>query len=425
MSNKIVFGTGGGANSIGGSFYVLKLGETILGIDCGAKLRCNIEDAAPDFSVVPRLDYLFISHAHRDHVERVPQAVKRFPELKEIFATHETKLLSLGQWKQTVRRFLEMKLPLPFTMEDARATYRMIQNINMEKPIILPGGITVYPISAEHILGSLSFLIEYRGAWCFITNDICYEKRSFFKGALKFSPSEPLRLLIRESTCINEVKDREAAENGLVSATRKAVRNGEQVLISTLSIDRCPDTYAVLKNAGLDPLIDGSRKTFDIYRQYFKGSVLDEARTINSYSERINILRRGKPAVIIAPSGMLSPNTPSSWWAERFLGDEHKHIFVVCYQDPTTQGFKLMKSERNQFLSFNNGYPIKRKCDVRYFDLSAHMDKKDGEELEDRMNPDTTIYVHGEDAEIEKYISEHQNDGCRRVKALVGQEVEA
>lgn len=425
MSNKIIFVAGGGANSIGGSFYALKLGETILGIDCGGKFRCNIEDAAPDFSVVPRLDYLFISHAHWDHVERVPQAIKKFSELKGIFATHETKLLSLGHWKQAVRNFSKMKIPAPYTTEEACATYRMIQDISMEKPIILPGGITVYPISAEHILGSLSFLIEYRGAWCFITNDICYEKRSFFKGALKFSPSKPLRLLIRESTYINEVKDRKTAETGLVAATRKAVRNGEQVLISTLSIDRCPDTYAILKNAGLDPLIDGSRKTFDIYRQYFEGSVLDKARMINSYSERINILQGEKPVVIIAPSGMLSPDTPSSWWAERFIGDEHKHIFVVCYQDPTTQGFKLLNSKADDFLPFNKGWPIRKKCDVRYFGLSSHMDKKDGEELEDRMNADTTIYVHGEDVEIEKYISEHQHDGYRRVKALVGQEVEA
>lgn len=423
MPSKVSFIAGGGANFIGGSFYVLKFGDTFVGIDYGAKLRCNMEDAEPDFSVVPNLDYLLLSHAHRDHGERIPQAVKRFLKLKSIFATNETKLLSLGPWKQTVRNFTEAKLPAPFTMEEVYAAYRTIQNISMQKPIILPEGITIFPISAGHILGSLSFLIEYQGDHFFITNDICYQDRSFLKGALKFQV-ENLRLLMRESTCINEVKNREEVKNGLVASTQEALGRGEQVLIASLSIDRAQDVYAILKSASIEPLfIDGSSRAFGIYRQYFKGSILNEARILKDCFERENIRRRGKPAVIIAPSGMLLPDSPSSWWAEKFLGDERKHIFVVCYQEPSTQGFKILNSEAGDFLLFNDEL-IKRKCGIKYFDLSAHMDKKDGEELEDRMNPDTTIYVHGDDAEIEKFISEHQSDGRRRIKALVGQEVE-
>lgn len=412
MSNKVSFITCGSTNPSDGSFYVFKFGETYLGIDYGM-----------DCSVIPRLDYLFLSHAHRDHIERVPQAKKQFPELKGIFATNETKLLSLGPWKQTVRRFAEAKLPSPFTTEDVYAVYREIQNISTQKPIVLPKGITVHPISSGHILGSLSFLIEYGGDRFFITNDICYQDRSFLKGALKFQ-TERLRLLVRESTCIDEVKNRDAAKNGLVAATREALDNGEQVMIASLSIDRAQDVYAILENAGISPLfVDGSRKVFEIYRKYFKGSILDGARILKNRFERENIRRKGMSAAIIAPSGMLLPDSPSAWWAEKFLGDRQKHIFVVCYQDPSTQGFKILNSEVGDFLPFNDEL-IKRKCDIRYFDLSAHMDKKDGEELEERMNPGTTIYVHGESAKIDKYILEHQNDGRRRVKAIVGQEVE-
>lgn len=425
MSSKVSFVAGGGT-TIGRSLYALRFGNTCVGFDYGANAKGdqNGENQEPEFSVAPDLEYLFGSHGHKDHFFNWPLADKRFPKLKAKFATRETKLLAEGPLKGAVRRAERNRQNPPFTEEEVCRSLGTTQEISVNEPIILPEGITIFPISAGHILGSLSFLIEYRGDWFFITNDICYQDRSFLKGASKFSIDGELRLLIRESTCINEVKnERTETVNNLVAATRTALANGEQILFATLSIDRGQDVYAILKNAGIEPFIDGSRRAFETYRQYFKGSILDEARIIKNDIEAENIRRRGKPAVIIAPSGMLLPDSPSSWWAEKFLGDERKHIFVVCYQDPTTQGFKLLNSEVGDFLPFNNEL-VKRKCDVRYFDLSAHIDKKDGEELEERMNPRTTIYVHGDDTEINKYISEHQNDGRRRIKALVGQEVE-
>ncbi|KKS26798.1 MAG: hypothetical protein A2736_00725 [Candidatus Yanofskybacteria bacterium RIFCSPHIGHO2_01_FULL_41_27] len=429
MPNKISIVAGGGANFISRSFYALTCGETTIGIDYGGNVRGD-EEQEPDFSVAPDLEYMFYSHAHRDHVFNWPRVSQRFPKLKAQFATHETKLLAVAPLRQAIRRAERKGIKPLFAEEEVNSAYNSTQEISMEKPIFLPEGITVYPISASHILGSVSYLIEYRGEWVFITNDICYQDRSLIKGAFKISVSGRLRLLVRESTCINEIKkEREDTKNDLVSATKKALANGEQVLFATLSIDRAQDVYMILKNAGIEPVIDGSERAFDVYRKYFKGSVLDEAHIIGGNPkirniERENIRRRGKPAVIIAPAGMLLPDSPSSWWAERFLGDERKHIFVVCYQDPTTQGFQLLNSEVGDFLPFNAGL-IKRKCEVGYFDLSAHMDKKDGEELEERMNPDTVFLVHGDDKEIDSYISEHQSDGRRRIKALVGQEVEA
>lgn len=425
MPSKVSFVAGGGT-TIGRSFYASRFGSTCIGFDYGgnAKGDQNGENQEPEFSVALDLEYLFCSHGHKDHSFNWPLADKRFPKLKAKFATRETKLLVSGPLKGAVRRAERSGKKPPFTMEEVNRALSTTQEIGINEPIILPEGITVFPTYAGHILGSLSFLIEYQEDWFFITNDICYQDRSFLKGASKFSIAGGLRLLVRESTCINEVKkERAETVNNLVATTRTALANGEQILFATLSIDRGQDVYAILKNAGIEPFIDGSKRAFETYRQYFKGSILDEARIIKDDIEAENIRRRGKPAVIIAPSGMLLPDSPSSWWAEKFLGDERKHIFVVCYQDPTTQGFKLLNSEVGDFLPFNSGL-VKRKCDVRYFDLSAHIDKKDGEELEERMAPGTVIYVHGDDAEIDKYISEHQNDGRRRIKALVGQEVE-
>ena len=65
---------------------------------------------------------------------------------------------------------------------------------------------------------------------------------------------------------------------------------------------------------------------------------------------------------------------------------------------------------------------ITRRCLVEHFDLSAHMDMVDGEELEERMNPETIVYVHGEDAGIDSYLDGHK-DSRRRIKSQIGREV--
>jgi mRNA degradation ribonuclease J1/J2 len=58
------------------------------------------------------------------------------------------------------------------------------------------------------------------------------------------------------------------------------------------------------------------------------------------------------------------------------------------------------------------------------FNFSAHMDGKDGQELEERLNPDVVVYNHGSRREVDRYIKAHESDGRRRVRARVGQEIE-
>ena len=117
----------------------------------------------------------------------------------------------------------------------------------------------------------------------------------------------------------------------------------------------------------------------------------------------------------------MMPNTLSAKWAREFLPDPKAAIFTVNYQDPTTPGYRVRNSAVGDILAFE-GRVIQRQCLVEHFDLSAHMDMVDGEELEERMNPETIVYVHGEDAGIDAYLDGHK-DGKRRIKSQLGKEV--
>ena len=203
------------------------------------------------------------------------------------------------------------------------------------------------------------------------------------------------------------------------------MKKGGRVLVPALSIDRTQDIYAVAAEAEIFPIyIDGSRDTTDVYTNHLgpEADSLRNAKRFEGKEERKKFLNSKKPAMIIASSGMIHNNTASSFWARNLLPNPNDAVFLVNYMDPDSQGAKLSKTEPGKFLVLNGGI-TKRACLVQKFNFSAHMSGDDGRELEERLNPETVIYNHGQDSEIEKFIENAPKDR-RRIKAEVGKFVE-
>lgn len=421
LSNDVSLVCGGGANSIGGSFYVLKAGNTSIGIDYGGQLDPSL-GFEPDFTVTDTLDHLFVTHAHFDHVGAVPLVRKRFPGAK-IYATSETAKLAQVIWDQTLLHAEQGKAP--FTPEDASGTLGAIRPIRVREAVELGPDLRVFPIYAAHILGAVSYLIEYRGKFYFFTGDVCYEDRSLLAGATRLKAKQTAAL-VRESTYIISSKDREAEKEKIITRVPELIGDGFQILIAALSIDRAQDVFCILApiadELGIPIYIDGSKRVFKIYQENLKdGEALKKARWFDGNGERNIFLEDHEPGIVIASSGMMMPNTLSAKWAGELLPDPKAAIFTVNYQDPSTPGFRVRNSALGDVLALEDRM-IKRQCLVEHFDLSAHMDMGDGEELEERMNPETIVYVHGEDAGIDAYLDGHR-DSRRRIKSQTGKEV--
>lgn len=71
----------GGGNDIGGSCYVLRLGNTTIMLDAGIKFKPDLAERVPDVTPLYsqwgmdglwELDGLIISHAHMDHAGALP-----------------------------------------------------------------------------------------------------------------------------------------------------------------------------------------------------------------------------------------------------------------------------------------------------------------------------------------------------------------
>ncbi|MDO8495592.1 MAG: MBL fold metallo-hydrolase [bacterium] len=424
--SKMVFTAAGGANFIGASAYVLKLGDRHICVDWGQSVSKSVEGPQYDGS----LDYLLLTHGHADHIGLVPVALRRWPHLK-IFATAETKELAKIAWSQTIYHSLRKEAqnrhqPL-FTREEAEIAEKAIVTITPGETINLSGDIQVTPLPAGHILGAVSFLVEYQDETCFFSGDICYHESFFVPGA-PLHTLDRCRLLVRESVYINtDFDDRESIVRDFVQSAEAVLRRGGQLLVPALSIHRTQEMYAIAAEAGLGPVyIDGSRQATEVYRQFAPrcGEVLENVPRFESHDERRRLIQSREPAIIIASSGMVYENTLSATWAENLIFREQNAIFTVNYQDPCGQGHRLVHSEKGKFIPFNGGI-VKRMCEIRHFPLSAHMDGTDGQKMEERLNPDIVVYAHGENDQIETYLEANPSTVNRKkIKAEVGKEIE-
>jgi len=422
------FVAGGGANHIGGSHYVLFAGDVPIGFDFGSYLQGEGEVLLP--KIVAPIKHLILTHGHFDHVGMVPVARRLFPGLK-IYASVETAELARILWGQTLRKCdLEGTLA-PFTLDEANEARKSIIELPLDGEELYIDGISVTPISAGHILGAKSFVVEVDGEVAFVTGDVSYRNRSLIKGASKFEAPNGIKLLVRESTYITQEfeETREKVIERFIKATTKTLEAGGQVLVPALSIDRAQDIFCIYKASGIDskyPLyIDGSRSTFGVYRDFLPdGHLLDSATWFESKRQKSDFLKSRRPGMVISSSGMVYKDTPSAWWAQRLLGVRGSSVFFVNYQDPNGPGFGLVASRDGQHV-FVNGVSVRRQCNIEQFEFSSHMDGLEGEDLERRLNPETTIYIHGDEYKIDAYLALKSGDGQRRIKAMVGQEVSA
>jgi Cft2 family RNA processing exonuclease len=422
---SVTYLAGGGASVIGNSFSLLNFdGKYRLGMDWGGGYDSIYNE--PRYS--GPLDCLFISHAHLDHCAQVPRVLPRWqkqnPNFK-LFATDATADLCRLVWNQALFLAKENDTEPPFSEEDICRTLDSIERVEYNKEIKLNNDTFVVPVSAGHIIGSISPLVIHKKEIYYLTSDICFRDRSFTKGAEIVRPVRS-RFLGRESTYINQVfEPREDVVARFTETSKSILNNGGRIIVPALSIDRTQDLYAIAKKAGLPVYIDGSRKATEVYANHLgqEGQMLLKAERFENQEARLQFLKSRKPAMIIASSGMLHRSTMSAFWVQQFAPNPKDAAFVVNYQDPGGQGSSLLQTKQGYFFIFN-GMIVRRACRLEKFNFSAHMDGKDGQELEERLNPDVVVYNHGSRREVDRYIKAHESDGRRRVRARVGQEIE-
>lgn len=160
-----------------GANFLLEIdGKRIL-IDCGlAQGEKSEEDINWDsFLYNPKIiDILFITHAHVDHLGRIPKLVHEGFRGK-IYSTEPTKALALPMLEDTagiLSNNTDLGLDKIYTEENIKLTLSLWQGFSYHQTIKITDSIEAVFLNAGHILGSAMVLFTYNGKKILFTGDL-------------------------------------------------------------------------------------------------------------------------------------------------------------------------------------------------------------------------------------------------------------
>lgn len=362
----------GGVGTVTGANFLLEISDKKLIVDCGLLQGVGaLEVNKEAFKYEPSsIDYLFITHAHIDHIGRVPKLVKDGFKGK-IFSTLETReiaeLMLVDATKIGDRNQSETgEIPL-YDMGDVNKAMSLWQTVEYHKELDL-GTFSVTGYDSGHILGSIMYKFD-------LLTPSVNKKSILFTGDLGNSPAPLLRdveavsdldyLLIESVYGDRRHENKEERIDLLKNAVNSVVDRGGTLLIPSFALDR---TQVILYE--LDNLMETKQirpvpvyldsplaiKITEIYKRldaHYKDSVQNEMKrdhdifrfpklveTANIRDSKEILSVRG-PKIIIAGSGMSTAGRIVGH-EKTYLPDPNNMILFIGYQAPGTLGRQIV-----------------------------------------------------------------------------------
>lgn len=150
----------GGVGSVTGANFVLNTGELNIAVDCGLIQGDRFAQAAnaEPFAYNPAdIDVLFVTHAHADHIGRIPKLVREgFSGV--IYSTTPTKELADIMMRDALKVMQYEKerygIEILYETKDIDAAMALWRTLAYEETVKLQDNVEAYITDAGHILGS-------------------------------------------------------------------------------------------------------------------------------------------------------------------------------------------------------------------------------------------------------------------------------
>ncbi|MDQ5901299.1 MAG: fold hydrolase [Patescibacteria group bacterium] len=370
MSNlKIKFC--GGAGSVTGANFLIYDDNIKVLVDCGLEQGSKMAETTnwEPFPYNPKeIDFLLVTHAHTDHIGRIPKLIHDGFSGK-IISTPATKDLSRIMLEDTARILSNSESGKKFGLDEIYSE-EVIQKIfsiwdteDLHKEFSLNSDVKIYMKDSGHILGSSMFIIDWSG------------KKIVFTGDLGNSPSPLLPdteyidsadYVIMESVYgdRNHEERNERREN-LKKIMNENHKKSGILVVPIFSLERTQEFLYEMNE-----LIEGGEvphmsvyvdsplaiKVTDIFYKYknlFKESVRNDIkkgddifnfkglRETEKTSDSKAILNSKNPKIIMAGSGM-SAGGRIMHHEKNYLGDPNATILITGFQTPGTPGRLLL-----------------------------------------------------------------------------------
>lgn len=390
----------GGVGMVTGANFLLSTGREKILIDCGliqGERLAELENGQPFPYEISEIGALLVTHAHLDHVGRIPKLVKE-GYIGAIYSTAQTRDLAQIVLEDAAQIFLinarqDGQEPI-FRPEDVPPVFNNWQIVDYHETHRLSDDISFLPKDAGHILGSAMYEISI------------LDKKILFTGDLGNSPAPLIRdtedlgsvdYLVMESVYGDrDHEGREGRQNHLERIIKETISKGGTLVIPAFALDR---TQVLLYE--LNDMVESGRipkipvfvdspmaiKATEVYRQspgLFNEKVqtrLNNGDDIFSFPKLEYVMSRedsqkiddvGGPKIILAGSGMSVGGRVLSHEANYLPGAQNT-ILLVGYQTAGSLGRRIADGDRKVTIARKT---IKVRARVeRLSGYSAHKDR--------------------------------------------------
>lgn len=361
----------GGAKSVTGANYLLESGDTKILIDCGLHqggAYCEAHNFEPFPYNVSEVEAVFISHAHIDHIGRLPQLYKAgfrgtvystpptrdFGELLLVDSEHLLREEALRKHKKPLYSIADIERLMPHW-----------KGLPYHQRISV-GPITIELIDAGHVLGSSSIIVEAEGKRIVFSGDLGNTPAPFIN---KTDIPENIDYVVMESVYGNRTHENlDTRKDTLEDLIEETVQQGGTFMIPAFALERTQEMIFELNELveheripQIPVFIDSplAIKLTAVYQKYsedgayFSPEALKLVRKgdaifdfpgltmtlTTEQSKSINAI--SPPKVVIAGSGM-SQGGRILHHEQRYLPDPKSAILFVGYQAKGSLGRRIL-----------------------------------------------------------------------------------
>ncbi len=394
----------GGVGSVTGANFLLETNNKKILVDCGlvqGEKVATEENRKPWKYEPSEIDVLFVTHAHLDHVGRIPKLVKD-GFTGEICSTSQTKALAEVVLEDAVGILaMEAKqdgLEPLYNADDVVRIFGQWKTVEYHNAFNYSKGIDVIAKDAGHILGSTMYEFNLK-------SDDGKSLKVLFTGDLGNSPAPLLRdtesvgeaeYIIMESVYGDRNHEgKEGRENKFMQIINECMGKGGTLVIPTFSVDRTQVLLYELNNLvekkkipNVPVFVDSPMaiKATAIYaenKQLFNEKIKNQISsgddifsfphlkfTMTSIESK-EIENTHGPKIILAGSGMSIGGRVISH-ERKYLPDPKNTILLVGYQSAGSLGRELADGARKVKI-YRDIVKVKAKIEVLY-GYSAHKD---------------------------------------------------
>lgn len=423
---------------IGANCYFLQLGDSNFILDSGMHPKHEADEALPrhDLLAEDSLDAIFLTHAHLDHVGSLPLAMRRHPAAP-VYMTHATIALADAMLHNSVNvmdsKRVELQIdqyPL-FTHRELDRLVKRWRGCDLERSYSVGRNREVRASfhHAGHILGAAGIRLQTEELSVLYTGDINFEDQTLMCSA--DLPEDHIDVLIVETTRGASPRpdsySRASEEQRLLASINQCLENGGSVLLPVFAMGKTQEVLTLLHHAKQDgalrdvPIHIGGLSTkmttiFDQFaatspRRYPDFKILSEMDLIVAGKKKKRGLKYEAGRIYALSSGMMTEKTVSNQFARKFIDNPANSLLFVGYADPSTPAARIRRAKRGDYITLDpEQEDVLFDCDLQEFDLSGHGDRAAILAYIKRVNPKTTILVHGDYAASKWFESELLRD---------------